>query len=67
MQDARIDPGLEELVPDAHGVVTIEDDQRAAQRVAAGDFAWTRRDVTALAARARRRARGGLAPLGLSH
>jgi len=25
---------------DAHGLVTIEDDQRAAQRVAAGDFAW---------------------------
>jgi hypothetical protein len=38
---ARIDlDGLEELVPDAHGLVTIEDDQRAAQRVAAGDFAW---------------------------
>jgi MinD-like ATPase involved in chromosome partitioning or flagellar assembly len=41
-KEARIDlEGLEELVPDAHGLVTIEDDQRAAQRVAAGDFAWT--------------------------
>ena len=40
-KEARIDlDGLEELVPDAHGLVTIEDDQRAAQRVAAGDFAW---------------------------
>jgi MinD-like ATPase involved in chromosome partitioning or flagellar assembly len=40
-KEARIDlDGLEDLVPDAHGLVTIEDDQRAAQRVAAGDFAW---------------------------
>ena len=37
-KEARID--LDGLVPDAHGLVTIEDDQRAAQRVAAGDFAW---------------------------
>src|SRR4051794_16871220 len=40
-KEARIDlDGLEELVPDASGLVTIEDDQRAAQRVAAGDFNW---------------------------
>jgi MinD-like ATPase involved in chromosome partitioning or flagellar assembly len=40
-KEARIDlDGLEELVPDASGLVTVEDDQRAAQRVAAGDFNW---------------------------
>ena len=40
-KQARIDlDGLEELVPDAHGLVTIEDDARAAMRVAAGDFGW---------------------------
>ena len=40
-KEARIDlDGLEELVPDARGLVTIEDDQRAAQRIAAGDFSW---------------------------
>jgi MinD-like ATPase involved in chromosome partitioning or flagellar assembly len=40
-KEARIDlDGLEELVPDARGLVTIEDDARAATRVAAGDFAW---------------------------
>jgi MinD-like ATPase involved in chromosome partitioning or flagellar assembly len=40
-KEARIDlEGLEELVPDAHGLVTIEDDQRAAQRIAAGEFEW---------------------------
>src|SRR6185295_3110480 len=40
-KEARIDlDGLEELVPDAHGLVTIEDDQRAAQRIAAVEVAW---------------------------
>jgi MinD-like ATPase involved in chromosome partitioning or flagellar assembly len=40
-KDTRIDiDGLAQLVPDAHGVVTIDDDQGAATRVAAGDFAW---------------------------
>jgi MinD-like ATPase involved in chromosome partitioning or flagellar assembly len=32
--------GLERLVPDAHGLVCIDEDQRAAARVAGGDFAW---------------------------
>jgi MinD-like ATPase involved in chromosome partitioning or flagellar assembly len=40
-KDTRIDiDGLAQLVPDAHGVVTIDDDQAAATRVAAGDFGW---------------------------
>jgi MinD-like ATPase involved in chromosome partitioning or flagellar assembly len=40
-KQARIDlEGLERLVPDAHGLVAIDEDQRAAARVAAGDFTW---------------------------
>ena len=40
-KQARIDlDGLERLVPDAHGLVCIDEDQRAAARVAGGDFAW---------------------------
>ena len=43
-RDARIDlDGLERLVPDAHGLVIVDEDQRAAARVAAGDFALGRR------------------------
>jgi MinD-like ATPase involved in chromosome partitioning or flagellar assembly len=38
---ARIDlDGLDRLVPDAHGLVCVSDDQQAAQRVASGDHAW---------------------------
>jgi MinD-like ATPase involved in chromosome partitioning or flagellar assembly len=32
--------GLEELIPDAQGLITIGDDGSAATRVAAGDFGW---------------------------
>jgi MinD-like ATPase involved in chromosome partitioning or flagellar assembly len=40
-KQARIDlDGLERLVPDAQGLVTVDEDQRAAARVAAGSFAW---------------------------
>jgi MinD-like ATPase involved in chromosome partitioning or flagellar assembly len=40
-KQARIDlDGLERLVPDAHGLVCIDEDQRAAARVAGGDFSW---------------------------
>lgn len=40
-KQARIDlDGLERLVPDAQGLVTIDEEPRAAARVAAGDFAW---------------------------
>jgi MinD-like ATPase involved in chromosome partitioning or flagellar assembly len=40
-KQARIDlEGLERLVPDAHALVCVDEDQRAAARVAAGDFAW---------------------------
>src|SRR3954453_9257475 len=40
-KQSRIDlDGLERLVPDAHGLVCIDEDQRAAARVAGGDFSW---------------------------
>src|SRR3954447_20656838 len=40
-KQARIDlDGLERLVPDAQGLVCIDEDQRAAARVAAGDYGW---------------------------
>jgi MinD-like ATPase involved in chromosome partitioning or flagellar assembly len=40
-KQARIDlAGLERLVPDAQALVTVEEDQRAAARVAAGTFTW---------------------------
>jgi MinD-like ATPase involved in chromosome partitioning or flagellar assembly len=40
-KQARIDlEGLERLVPDAQALVCIDEDQCAAARVAAGDFAW---------------------------
>jgi len=40
-RETRIDlDGLQDLVPYAHGLVTIEEDSPAATRVAAGDFAW---------------------------
>jgi MinD-like ATPase involved in chromosome partitioning or flagellar assembly len=32
--------GLERLVPDAAGLVTLDEDQRPATRVAAGDYSW---------------------------
>jgi MinD-like ATPase involved in chromosome partitioning or flagellar assembly len=38
---ARLDlAGLESLVPDAQGLVTIDEDARSATRVAAGDYSW---------------------------
>jgi MinD-like ATPase involved in chromosome partitioning or flagellar assembly len=38
---ARLDlAGLEQLVPDAHGLITLGEDPRSATRVAAGDYAW---------------------------
>jgi hypothetical protein len=40
-KEARIDlDGLERLVPDAQGLVIVDEDQRAAARVAAGTFSW---------------------------
>ncbi len=40
-KQARIDiDKLSELVGDSRGLVTVEDDQRSAARVAAGDFTW---------------------------
>jgi MinD-like ATPase involved in chromosome partitioning or flagellar assembly len=40
-KQARIDlDGLERLVPDAQGLVIVDEDQRAAARVAAGSFGW---------------------------
>jgi MinD-like ATPase involved in chromosome partitioning or flagellar assembly len=40
-KQTRIDlDGLERLVPDAQGLVTVDEDGRAAARVAAGDFTW---------------------------
>jgi MinD-like ATPase involved in chromosome partitioning or flagellar assembly len=62
-KEARIDlEGLEELVPDAHGLVMIEDDERRAARGGRRLRVDRRaRAVAALAARARGRARGGLA------
>lgn len=54
---ARIDlDGFEKLIPETQGVVTIEDDQSGAGRVAAGSFSWDdepgpwRRSVRELAA-----------------
>jgi MinD-like ATPase involved in chromosome partitioning or flagellar assembly len=40
-RDARLDlEGLEGLVADAHGLVTVEEDLRSATKVAAGDYSW---------------------------
>ena len=40
-KEVQIDlAGLDELVPDAQGMLTIDIDQPAATRVAAGDFEW---------------------------
>jgi len=40
-RDARLDlDGLENLVPDAAGLVTLDEDLRAATRVATGDYTW---------------------------
>jgi hypothetical protein len=40
-KSARIDlAGLDRLVADAQGLVCVSDDQRAAARVASGDYAW---------------------------
>jgi MinD-like ATPase involved in chromosome partitioning or flagellar assembly len=40
-RDVRLDlDGLERLVPDAHGLVTLAEDQRSATRVAGGDYSW---------------------------
>jgi MinD-like ATPase involved in chromosome partitioning or flagellar assembly len=40
-RDARLDlEGLESLVPDAAGLITLDEDRRAATRVATGDFTW---------------------------
>jgi len=40
-RNARIDlEGFEKLIPEAQGLVTIEDDQSGAGRVAAGSFSW---------------------------
>ena len=38
---ARLDlAGLERLVPDAHGLITLDEDHRSATHVAAGDYSW---------------------------
>jgi MinD-like ATPase involved in chromosome partitioning or flagellar assembly len=40
-REARLDlEGLESLVPDAHGLVTLDEDLRSATRVATGDYSW---------------------------
>jgi MinD-like ATPase involved in chromosome partitioning or flagellar assembly len=40
-RDARLDlEGLEGLVPDAHGLITIDEDLRSATKVASGDYSW---------------------------
>ena len=40
-RDTRLDlEGLERLVPDAHGLVTLDEDLRSATRVASGDYSW---------------------------
>ncbi len=40
-RDARLDlDGLERLVPDAHGLITVDEDLRSATRVAQGDYSW---------------------------
>jgi MinD-like ATPase involved in chromosome partitioning or flagellar assembly len=38
---ARLDlEGLERLVPEAHGLITLAEDHRSATHVAAGDYSW---------------------------
>ena len=40
-RDARLDlDGLERLVPDAAGLITLDEDLRSATRVASGDYSW---------------------------
>jgi MinD-like ATPase involved in chromosome partitioning or flagellar assembly len=40
-RDARLDlEGLESLVPDAQGLVMLDEDLRSATKVAAGDYSW---------------------------
>jgi MinD-like ATPase involved in chromosome partitioning or flagellar assembly len=40
-RDTRLDlAGLESLVPDAHGLVTLDEDLRSATKVASGDYSW---------------------------
>jgi hypothetical protein len=40
-RQTRLDlDGLERLVPDAAGLVTLDEDPRSATRVAAGDYSW---------------------------
>jgi MinD-like ATPase involved in chromosome partitioning or flagellar assembly len=40
-RDDRLDlDGLERLVPEAHGLVCLDEDQRSATRVANGDYSW---------------------------
>ena len=40
-RDTRLDlDGLERLVPDAHGLVTLDEDLRSATKVASGDYSW---------------------------
>jgi MinD-like ATPase involved in chromosome partitioning or flagellar assembly len=40
-RDARLDlEGMERLVPDAQGLVTLDEDLRSATRVASGDYSW---------------------------
>jgi MinD-like ATPase involved in chromosome partitioning or flagellar assembly len=40
-RQARLDlAGLETLVPEAQGLLTIDEDQRSATRVASGDYSW---------------------------
>jgi MinD-like ATPase involved in chromosome partitioning or flagellar assembly len=40
-RDIRLDlTGLESLVPDAHGLITLDEDLRAATKVASGDYSW---------------------------
>jgi MinD-like ATPase involved in chromosome partitioning or flagellar assembly len=39
--EVRLDlDGLERLVPDAHGLVCLDEDQKAATRLANGDYSW---------------------------
>jgi MinD-like ATPase involved in chromosome partitioning or flagellar assembly len=40
-RDARLDlEGLEHLVPEAHGLVTLDEELRSATKVASGDYSW---------------------------
>ena len=40
-RDTRLDlEGFEALVPDAHGLVMLDEDLRSATKVAAGDYSW---------------------------